>query len=55
MRKDSEQVQPEDQPKAGSVDGAKQPPWRRPVVTRLSFEQTLSAAGSNTDGHTGSL
>lgn len=48
-------MQPQDGSTAKSVEGPQLPLWRRPVVTRLSFEQTLSAVNSNTDGHTGSL
>jgi hypothetical protein len=38
----------------GSVEDQRTP-WHRPVVTRIPLARTLSAVGSNVDGHTGSV
>ncbi len=42
-------------PPGEADDSPQREPWHRPVLTRIPLSRTLSAIGSNTDGHTGSI
>ncbi len=52
----AEATSPEVQPSERTPNGEKQSglAWRKPIITRLSLENTLFVSGSILDGHSGS-